>query len=252
MTIVGSVLAVLVVDRCRRRAHRRRRRDRRRHDHDGRHVGLAPRPLRLPPSCPRRRRASRSPRPTECPPSRGQSANGCRSSPAHRRSASTPKRPTRPPSPRPRATSPRRSMRRPLPRRSTTSWCWPATATTTACRSTGSCPASSSRPVTATATRGATTTSATRSPTSCPADAVGVHGLLAGHGQLRARHQRQPVLRRAPRWRRTAAAAATRGSVQVTEGTEVVDAIGALGTGDGPPSKNVVIDSITITEVPAG
>jgi peptidyl-prolyl cis-trans isomerase B (cyclophilin B) len=38
----------------------------------------------------------------------------------------------------------------------------------------------------------------------------------------------------------------------VTEGTEVVDAIGALGTGDGPPSKNVVIDSIAITEVPAG
>ena len=30
--------------------------------------------------------------------------------------------------------------RRPRPRRSTTSWCWPATTTTTACRSTGSCP----------------------------------------------------------------------------------------------------------------
>ena len=38
----------------------------------------------------------------------------------------------------------------------------------------------------------------------------------------------------------------------VRHGTEVVDAIGALGTGDGPPSKNVVIDSIAITEVPAG
>jgi cyclophilin family peptidyl-prolyl cis-trans isomerase len=38
---------------------------------------------------------------------------------------------------------------------------------------------------------------------------------------------------------------------QVTEGTEVVDAIGALGTPTQAPSKAVVIESVTITETPA-
>jgi len=39
---------------------------------------------------------------------------------------------------------------------------------------------------------------------------------------------------------------------QVTEGTEVVDAIGALGTATGEaPSEVVLIDSVTITETPA-
>lgn len=35
---------------------------------------------------------------------------------------------------------------------------------------------------------------------------------------------------------------------QVSEGFEVVEAIGALGEGDGPPSRPVTIDSVTITE----
>lgn len=40
---------------------------------------------------------------------------------------------------------------------------------------------------------------------------------------------------------------------QVTDGTEVVDAIAALGTPEaGAPSKAVVIDSVTIGETPAG
>ncbi len=39
---------------------------------------------------------------------------------------------------------------------------------------------------------------------------------------------------------------------QVTEGTAVVDAIGGLGTASQEPSKAVVIESVTITETPAG
>ncbi len=39
---------------------------------------------------------------------------------------------------------------------------------------------------------------------------------------------------------------------QVTQGTDVVDAIGALGTATQEPSKAVLIESVTITETPAG
>ncbi len=39
---------------------------------------------------------------------------------------------------------------------------------------------------------------------------------------------------------------------QVTEGQDVVDAIGALGGASEEPSKNVVIESLTITETPKG
>lgn len=35
---------------------------------------------------------------------------------------------------------------------------------------------------------------------------------------------------------------------RVVEGREIVDAIGGLGTGDGPPAEDVVIDTVTITE----
>ena len=38
---------------------------------------------------------------------------------------------------------------------------------------------------------------------------------------------------------------------QVTQGTDVVDSIGALGTATQEPSKAVLIDSVTIVETPA-
>ena len=74
------------------------------------------------------------------------------------------------------------------------------------------------------------------------------------HGQLRARHQRQPVLRRHRRQRRASLPPNYTLFGQVTDGLDTtVTALDALGNPDQaangvPPLEQIVVQSVTITE----